>query len=102
MGAEAMHFTNAEGVRLAALLNRPAGKPKGYALFAHCFTCGKDIPAARMIAERLVAHGIAVLRFDFSGLGGSGGDFANTNFSSQIDDLVAAADHLREIAEAPK
>ncbi len=102
MGAEAMYFTNAEGARLAALLNKPAGKPKAYALFSHCFTCGKDIPAARMIAERLVAHGIAVLRFDFSGLGGSEGDFANTDFSSQIDDLLAAADHLRKIAEAPK
>jgi uncharacterized OsmC-like protein/alpha/beta superfamily hydrolase len=102
MAAEATYFTNGEGVRLAALLNRPAGKPKAYALFAHCFTCGKDIPAARIIAERLVAHGIAVLRFDFSGLGGSEGDFANTNFSSQIDDLVAATDYLRETAEAPK
>lgn len=102
MGAEATHFTNAEGTRLAALLNKPAGKPKAYALFSHCFTCGKDIPAARMIAERLVAHGIAVLRFDFSGLGGSEGDFANTNFSSQVDDLVAAADHLRKTAEGPK
>ena len=69
MGAEATYFTNAEGARLAALLNKPAGKPKAYALFSHCFTCGKDIPAARMIAERLVAHGIAVLRFDFWGLG---------------------------------
>lgn len=101
MSAEQLNFTNRENKRLAALLNRPAGVPKAYALFAHCFTCGKDIPSARIIAETLVAHGIAVLRFDFTGLGSSEGEFANTNFSSNVDDLVAAADHLRRAAEAP-
>jgi putative redox protein len=101
MGAERLIFTNSEGKRLAALLNRPAGFPKAYALFAHCFTCGKDIPSARIIAETLVAHGVAVLRFDFTGLGNSEGEFADTTFSSNVDDLVAAADHLRRTAEAP-
>ena len=71
--------------------------PTAYALFAHCFTCGKDNLAARRIAERLTIHGIAVLRFDFTGLGASEGEFANTHFSSNVDDLVAAADHLRKI-----
>ena len=99
MSAE--YFTNGENRRLAALLNRPAGVPRAYALFAHCFTCGKEFPSARIIAETLVAHGIAVLRFDFTGLGSSEGEFANTNFSSNVDDLVAAANHLRSTAEAP-
>lgn len=101
MGGERVSFTNLQDQRLSALLNLPAGPPKAYALFAHCFTCGKDIPSARVIAETLVAHGIAVLRFDFTGLGGSEGDFANANFSSNVDDLVAAADYLRRTAEAP-
>jgi uncharacterized OsmC-like protein/pimeloyl-ACP methyl ester carboxylesterase len=77
------------------------GVPHAYALFAHCFTCGKDILAARRIAERLAENGIAVLRFDFTGLGSSEGEFANTQFSSNVDDLVAAADHLRETHTAP-
>src|SRR5215472_4923273 len=72
-----------------------------YALFAHCFTCGKDSLAARRIAEALTARGIAVLRFDFTGLGSSEGDFANTHFSSNVDDLVAAADHLRATRGVP-
>jgi putative redox protein len=71
------------------------------ALFAHCFTCGKDIRAAKRIAEGLTARGIAVLRFDFTGIGASEGEFANTNFSSNVADLVAAADHLRKVERAP-
>ena len=78
-----------------------ARQADAYALFAHCFTCGKDILAAKRIAERLTIHGIAVLRFDFTGLGGSEGEFANTHFSSNVDDLVAAADHLRKMYGAP-
>lgn len=80
----------------------PAGKPKAYALFAHCFTCSKDIFAATRIADELASQGIAVLRFDFTGLGRSDGEFANTNFSSNIDDLLKAADYLRENFEAPQ
>ena len=101
MRAEKITFVNGDGECLAALLNRPAGTPVATAVFAHCFTCGKNIPAARIIAETLVSHGIAVLRFDFTGLGGSEGEFANTNFSSNVDDIVAAADHLRNVAQAP-
>src|SRR5262245_9091281 len=95
MPAERFDFSNAAGERLAALLDCPPGPPRAYALFAHCFTCGKDIHAARRIAEGLTALGIAVLRFDFTGLGSSEGEFSNTTFSSNVSDLVAAADALR-------
>ena len=98
MRSERFTFPNATGEQLAATLDWPLGKPTAFALFAHCFTCGKDNLAAKRIAERLTIHGIAVLRFDFTGLGGSEGEFANTHFSSNLDDLVAAADHLRKTA----
>jgi putative redox protein len=101
MRSERFNFPNATGEQLAATLDLPLGKPTAYALFAHCFTCGKDNLAAKRIAERLTCHGIAVLRFDFTGLGASEGEFANTHFSSNVDDLVAAADHLRKTHEAP-
>lgn len=102
MHAGEFTFQGSRGGMLAGLLNMPAATPRAAALFAHCFTCGKDIPAARIIAETLVAQGIAVLRFDFTGLGGSEGEFANTNFSSNIDDLIAAAAHLRARGLAPQ
>jgi alpha-beta hydrolase superfamily lysophospholipase len=86
---------------LSAVLDRPVGEPLAYALFAHCFTCGKDNLAAKRIAEALTLRGVAVLRFDFTGLGASEGEFANTNFSSNVADLVAAADHLRRTDRAP-
>src|SRR6266849_1699384 len=101
MPAERFDFPGASGQRLAALLDRPAGTPTAYALFAHCFTFGKDILAAKRIAEGLIARGIAVLRFDFTGLGASEGEFANTTFSSNVADLVAAANHLRRAHQAP-
>ena len=101
MRSERFTFPNATGEQLAATLDWPLGKPTAFALFAHCFTCGKDNLAAKRIAERLTSHGIAVLRFDFTGLGASEGEFANTHFSSNVDDLVAAADHLRKTAAAP-
>ena len=101
MRSERFDFPNTKGEKLAAVLDLPLGKPTTYALFAHCFTCGKDNLAAKRIAERLTIHGIAVLRFDFTGLGGSEGEFANTHFSSNVDDLVAAADHLRKTHGAP-
>jgi uncharacterized OsmC-like protein/fermentation-respiration switch protein FrsA (DUF1100 family) len=99
--AERFDFRNAKGQNLAALLDLPLGEPRAYALFAHCFTCGKDVHAARRIAEGLTALGVAVLRFDFTGLGASEGEFANTTFSSNVADLVAAADALRERWRAP-
>ena len=94
-------FTASGGEKLAAALELPRGRPRAYALFAHCFSCSKDIKAAREIARALRAQGFAVLRFDFTGLGSSEGDFANTNFSSNVDDLVRAADFLRDEFEAP-
>ena len=80
---------------------RLTARSTAYALFAHCFTCGKDVLAAKRIAAALAAKGIAVLRFDFTGLGSSEGDFANSTFSSNVADLVRAADHLRETRKAP-
>lgn len=95
-------FTGANGHQLAARLDAPAGPPRAYALFAHCFTCGKDIAAAGRIARALAARNIAVLRFDFAGLGQSEGEFAATNFSSNVADLQAAAAYMRAELEAPR
>lgn len=102
MRSQRFEFPGAQGHALAARLDLPLGRPRAYALFAHCFTCTKDIFAAARVAAGLTAHGIAVLRFDFTGLGHSQGEFANTNFSSNVGDLVAAADHLRQTEEAPQ
>lgn len=95
-------FTGATGASLAARLDQPIGPARAYALFAHCFTCSKDIFAASRIAAGLAARGIAVLRFDFTGLGQSEGEFANTNFSSNVGDLIAAVEFLRDQYEAPE
>ena len=89
------------GLQLSARLDLPDDGYRATALFAHCFTCGKDILAASRIARRLVALGFAVLRFDFAGLGASEGEFADTNFSSNVQDLVDAADWLRQHYRAP-
>lgn len=94
-------FKGSAGTELAARLDLPAGPVRGFALFAHCFTCGKDVLAARRIASGLAMAGLGVLRFDFTGLGSSEGDFGNTNFSSNVEDLVRAADYLRESYAAP-
>jgi len=93
-------FQNPQGISLSGLLEAPDA-PSAYALFAHCFTCGKDIKAAARISKALVDNNVAVLRFDFTGLGGSDGDFSNSNFSSNVADLVAAADFLRVTYQAP-
>jgi len=98
---EKISFAGAQGHQLAARLDFPVGPPRAYALFAHCFTCSKDIFAASRISSELTAHGFAVLRFDFTGLGASEGEFANTNFSSNVEDLLMAADYLRENHQAP-
>jgi uncharacterized OsmC-like protein/fermentation-respiration switch protein FrsA (DUF1100 family) len=95
-----IEFPGHSGANLAARLDLPAN-PHAFALFAHCFTCGKDVFSASQIAAALTARGIAVLRFDFTGLGSSEGEFANTNFSSNVEDLVAAADYLRKNHTAP-
>lgn len=101
MSTERFQFTGEGGHQLAAALELPDGEPAAFALFAHCFTCGKDTLAAKRISVALAAKGIAVLRFDFTGLGSSEGDFANSTFSSNVADLVHAADHLRAIRKAP-
>ncbi|MEM7563491.1 MAG: alpha/beta fold hydrolase [Pseudomonadota bacterium] len=97
-------FENKQGEVLAGLLEmpEPASRVTSFALFAHCFTCGKDIAAASRISRALAARGIAVLRFDFTGLGNSDGDFSNTNFSSNIDDLIAAYEALKKEYRAPE
>lgn len=100
-GVQKVTFTGSKGETLAARMDMPAGLIRATAIFAHCFTCSKDILAAKRIAGELAAKGIAVLRFDFTGLGASEGDFANTNFSSNVGDLVLAADFLRQNYEAP-
>lgn len=94
MPTERITFPGHDGSDLAARLDLPDGPHLATALFAHCFTCGKDIPAARRIAARLSSMGIAVLRFDFTGLGHSRGEFSNTSFTSNVDDLVAANTYL--------
>ncbi len=101
MPSQKVEFPGSHGSALAARLDLPAASPLAYALFAHCFTCSKETKAATYISKALVDAGIAVLRFDFTGLGGSEGDFSNTNFSSNAGDLVAAAAWLREHYEAP-
>ena len=100
MPTERITFEGHAGHKLSARLDTPDGPHLATALFAHCFTCSKDIPAARRIAARLNVMGIAVLRFDFTGLGHSEGEFENTSFSSNVDDLVHASDFLagRKIA----
>lgn len=94
MESRAVTFPNAVGQRLAGRLALPAGAPAAIALFAHCFTCGKSSKVAYHLSRALTARGFAVLRFDFTGLGESGGDFADTDLSSNVSDVVAAAHFL--------
>lgn len=101
MPTERFQFPGTGGHMLAAALDLPEGDISAYALFAHCFTCSKDTLGAKRIAAALTLKGIAVLRFDFTGLGSSEGDFANSTFSSNVADLVKAADHLRTLGKAP-
>ncbi|MEQ8824008.1 MAG: bifunctional alpha/beta hydrolase/OsmC family protein [Filomicrobium sp.] len=96
-----VNFPGANGHELAARLDLPAGPARAFALFAHCFTCSKDLAAARRIAQGLAREGFGVLRFDFTGLGHSEGEFENTNFSSNVADLFAAVDFMRTTYEAP-
>lgn len=100
--SQKLTFPGANGAELAGRLELPAGPPRAFALFAHCFTCGKDSAAATRVSRALAARGFGVLRFDFTGLGSSDGDFANTSFGSNVADLVAAAEHLAEHHGAPR
>jgi putative redox protein len=101
MISETLTFPGASGDQLVARLDRPEDAHWATALFAHCFTCSKDLKAVRRISRALVDEGVAVFTFDFTGLGESEGDFADTNFSSNLDDLEAACRHLEAIVEAP-
>jgi putative redox protein len=100
--SERVRFPGTGGASLAARIERPAGSPRAWALFAHCFTCSKDLESVHRLSRSLVEEGIAVLRFDFTGIGESEGDFAETNFSSNLDDLEAAAAYLAEQHESPR
>lgn len=101
MAIEKIAFEGATGHELAGVIETPAGEARGTVLFAHCFTCGKDIKSAYWIAKALVDHGLAVMRFDFTGLGESAGDFSETNFTTNVADLLNAADALRVRGRAP-
>lgn len=102
MRAEKIYFKNKEGLQLSGELQKPVGQRiKAYALFAHCFTCGKDLKAVRNLSNSLNQKNIAVLRFDFTGLGQSEGDFGSTNFSTNLNDLLAAANYMSENNMAP-
>ncbi|MBE0422353.1 MAG: alpha/beta hydrolase [Lutibacter sp.] len=101
MISQKVTFKNAKGMLLAARLELPEKEPKAYAIFAHCFTCNKNLTAVRTIGKTLNEKSIAVLRFDFTGLGESEGDFEHTNFSSNIEDLYSAAQFLEENYRAP-
>jgi putative redox protein len=100
--SDKVEFPGAQGAMLAGRLDRPLGPALAFALFAHCFTCSKDVFAAQRISQALAERGVAVLRFDFTGLGHSAGEFANTHFSSNVDDLLAAAQWLRTAHQAPQ
>lgn len=101
MQSERIKFKGAFGDQLSGRFDCPDEKPTAFALFAHCFTCSKNLKAVGNITKALAARGIETLRFDFTGLGESEGDFADTNFSSNVDDLVAAADYMKENQKEP-
>ncbi len=102
MQSKKINFNNREGQALSGILDLPTGRPAAFALFAHCFTCSKNIKAAGNIARAMASAGIAVLRFDFTGLGQSEGAFEDTTFSSNVSDLLAAVDWLEENYRAPE
>jgi uncharacterized OsmC-like protein/esterase/lipase len=103
MGLIKIKFDNNEGLSLSASLEQPVdGRPKAFALFAHCFTCSKNLTAVANISRTLNQHGIAVLRFDFTGLGESEGEFSDSNFSSNVADLMSAYEYLQHNYEAPQ
>ena len=102
MQSKKISFDNNDGEALSGILDLPAGKPAAFALFAHCFTCSKNIKAAGHIARAMANAGIAVLRFDFTGLGQSEGAFEDTTFSSNVADLLAAVGWLEDNHRAPE
>lgn len=102
MNIQKINFTNAEGQQLIGRLELPINQhPHNFAIFAHCFTCNKNLSAVKNITRELTSNGFGVLRFDFTGLGESEGDFENTNFSGNVDDLISASNYLKENYTAP-
>jgi putative redox protein len=101
MASQPFDFEGPRGYRLAGRMEQPYGDVRGWAILAHCFTCGKDHLAASRVARALAARGIGVLRFDFAGLGASGGNFADATFAADVDDLVAASRAMRADGKAP-
>ena len=102
MNLQKIEFQNGDGQTLVGRLELPIDRhPHNFAIFAHCFTCNKNLAAVKNISRSLTANGFGVLRFDFTGLGESEGDFGDTNFSGNVEDLVAAAEYLGENHQAP-
>jgi len=102
MNIQKINFTNAEGQQLVGRLELPINQhPHNFVIFAHCFTCNKNLSAVKNITRELTSNGFGVLRFDFTGLGESEGDFENTNFSGNVDDLISASNYLKENHTAP-
>jgi putative redox protein len=100
--SQLVRFPGALGEDLAARIDRPAGQVRAWAIFAHCFSCSKDLKVVTRISRALVERGVGLLRFDFTGLGESEGDFADTNFTSNLEDLLAAADYVRDELGPPR
>ncbi|HTH43764.1 MAG TPA: alpha/beta hydrolase [Oxalicibacterium sp.] len=101
MASQVFDFEGPRAYRLSGRLIAPETAPRGWAIFSHCFTCGKDSLAATRVTRALAAHGIGVLRFDFAGLGSSGGSFGDSNFAADVDDLVAAAQAMTAAGKPP-
>ena len=99
---KSVEFEGALGHKVSARMEMPVGEPLAYALFAPCFTCGKDIVAAKRVGQRLAARGIACMRFDFSGIGQSGGEFHESSFSSNVQDIILAAKYLKSTCRTPE
>lgn len=102
MPSKAISFTNAKGIELAARFDLPETEPASFALMAHCFSCSKDVFAMTHISQSLVARGMGVMRFDFTGLGQSKGRFAESHFSANIHDILSAVNYLKEHAASPR
>jgi alpha-beta hydrolase superfamily lysophospholipase len=101
MTSQAFEFDGPRGYRLAGKLELPDGQPQGWAILAHCFTCGKDGLASTRLARALASRGIGVLRFDFAGLGSSGGSFSDTTFAADVEDVIAAGNAMVEDGKRP-